>query len=398
MHQYAYTGLGTSIHSSAQLEWYKNDVNDRSIKVGGLQRITTLEGYVIPLNIIQGLPRMTIRPYTDKEWEELPHVILTSEIDWDPGQLDLTLEDDENWYDAISDLAADPFTNLFDEYGDYRHRVEVQSTKVVDSLEDIIDRCVHTATAHDIVSISNTTLAPSDDDVLPPTTQPRTITAKDRDYQALRPLFGWLPTDTIKRTFEATTQYARIPMSTILKKHFQSPNPALMATDTIYSDTPAIDSGVTTAQFFVGCDSMLCDVYGMKTDKQFVNTLEDNIRERGAPTKLVSDRAQVEISAKVQDILRTLFIGHWQSEPHQQHQNPAERRFQTVKTTTNTILDFWCSCQYLVTLPPLCMFPPQPYILCCHQQCPPSACHRFHCGYQSPPMLPFLGTCLLLGR
>jgi hypothetical protein len=107
----------------------------------------------------------------------------------------------------------------------------------------------------------------------------------------------------------------------------------------VYSDTPAIDSGVTVAQFFVGCDSMVCDIYGIKTDKQFVNTLEDNIRERGAPNKLISDRAQVEISEKVQDILRTLFIGSWQSEPHQQHQNPAERRFQTVKTAANTILD-----------------------------------------------------------
>ncbi len=47
---------------------------------------------------------MTIHPYTDKEWDDLPHVILTSELDWDPGQLDLTLEDDENWYDAISDI------------------------------------------------------------------------------------------------------------------------------------------------------------------------------------------------------------------------------------------------------------------------------------------------------
>jgi len=130
--------------------------------------------------------------------------------------------------------------------------------------------------------------------------------AKKKDYQALCPLFGWLPTDTIKHTFEATTQYACIPMSTILKKHFQSPNPALnvphrnepVATDTVYSDTPAIDSGVTTAQFFVGCDSMVCDVYGIKSDWQFVNTLEDNIRQRGAPTKLISDHAQVEISEK----------------------------------------------------------------------------------------------------
>jgi len=44
LHQYAYTGVGTSIHSPAQPEWYKNDVNDKSIKFGGLQHITTLEG------------------------------------------------------------------------------------------------------------------------------------------------------------------------------------------------------------------------------------------------------------------------------------------------------------------------------------------------------------------
>ena len=43
MHQYAYTGKGKTIHSCGQLEWYKNDVNDKSIKVqGGLQCILTL--------------------------------------------------------------------------------------------------------------------------------------------------------------------------------------------------------------------------------------------------------------------------------------------------------------------------------------------------------------------
>ena len=54
----------------------------------------------------------------------------------------------------------------------------------------------------------------------------------------------------------------------------------------------------------------------MKSDKQFANTLEDNIRTRGAMDKLISDRAQVEISKRVLDILRALFIDDWQSEPH----------------------------------------------------------------------------------
>ena len=84
---------------------------------------------------------------------------------------------------------------------------------------------------------------------------------------------------------------------------------------------------------------MFSDVYGMKTDSQFVNTLEDCIRERGAMSQLVSDCAQVETSKRVLELIRALCISNWSSEPHQQHQNPAERRYQTVKRMTNTLLD-----------------------------------------------------------
>jgi hypothetical protein len=69
----------------------------------------------------------------------------------------------------------------------------------------------------------------------------------------------------------------------------------------------------------VGTETIVTDVYGMKTEKQFVNTLEDNIHKRGAMSRLLSDLAQVEISGRVVGILRALYIGQWQSEPHQQH-------------------------------------------------------------------------------
>ena len=113
---------------------------------------------------------------------------------------------------------------------------------------------------------------------------------------------------------------------------YKSPFPAAnvnhrhepVATDTVYSDTPAIDDGSTSAQFYVGLESNVCDVYGMKTDKQFVDTLEDNIRERGAMDKLISDRAETEISNRAKDILRNLIIAAWQSEPYHEHQNHAE--------------------------------------------------------------------------
>jgi hypothetical protein len=146
-----------------------------------------------------------------------------------------------------------------------------------------------------------------------------------------------------------------MPSDTILKKYYKSPFPALnvkprdepVATDTIFSNTPAIDGGKTCAQIFVGTETLVTDVYGMKSEKQFVNTLEDNIRKRGAMSRLLSDHAQVEISAGVVGILRALSIGQWQSEQHQQHQNPCKRRYQTLKTMTNTLLD--CSGSPLYT-------------------------------------------------
>jgi hypothetical protein len=84
MNQYAYTGKGGTIHSSSQLEWCGNDVNDRSIKIdGGRQQLTTPDGYVIPIDVRRGLPYITMRPFTDEEFEELPHVLWMSEDDWD---------------------------------------------------------------------------------------------------------------------------------------------------------------------------------------------------------------------------------------------------------------------------------------------------------------------------
>ena len=136
-------------------------------------------------------------------------------------------------------------------------------------------------------------------------------------------------------------------MGTVLKRSYKSSNPVFniprrsepVACDIVYADVPAIDDGSTAATIFVGCNTNVTDAYGIKTDRQFVNTLEDNIRERGAPHKLISDRAQVEISKRVLGILRALFIDDWQSEPRQQHQNYAERRFQVLKRATNRILE-----------------------------------------------------------
>ena len=93
------------------------------------------------------------------------------------------------------------------------------------------------------------------------------------------------------------------------------------------------------AQIFVGKRTLVTDVYPLKSQKQFVNTVEDNIRFRGAMTKLISDYAKVEISNKVKDILRMYHRSSWNSEPYHQNQNPAEGRYCTLKSWTNTIMN-----------------------------------------------------------
>ena len=97
-----------------------------------------------------------------------------------------------------------------------------------------------------------------------------------------------------------------------MKKHVKSRNPALniprrhepVATDTVFSDTPSVDRGVKQAQVFVGRDTLVADADQLKSGKQFVNTLENNIRRRGAMDKLLRDSAKTDISNKVVDILR----------------------------------------------------------------------------------------------
>jgi hypothetical protein len=124
-------------------------------------------------------------------------------------------------------------------------------------------------------------------------------------------LLVWMSADIIQKTFEYTTQYARLPTGTMLKKAFRSPHPALnvyrrnedVACDIVYSNVPTIFDGSTAAIIFFGTSSKVTDVHGIKHDNQFANTLEDTIIQRGAPNRLLSDRGQAIISHKVEDIL-----------------------------------------------------------------------------------------------
>ena len=174
------------------------------------------------------------------------------------------------------------------------------------------------------------------------------VSPETPDYEQFRPYFGWVNVDTVQKTMEKSTKWGVSLTNTFpMKKHLKSRNTALnilrnyehVATDTVLSDTPAVDSGVKQAQVFVGRDTLVADAYQMKSGKQFVNTIKDNIRRRGAMDKLLSDSAKPEISNKVKDILRAYHIPNWHSEPYHQTQNPAGWRYRTIKSWTNTVMN-----------------------------------------------------------
>ena len=323
-HEYAHLGKGRSIHAAGQMEWFNCQVDDRSKIVGGAQRIETSEGYVIPLSIESGLVYMhTIRIPTDQDLQSYPHVFFTSPDIWDASGLDHeitpSLLEDINQHPDDS-LLQD---SIFDEYGDLHHRA-IQTLNIFCDLPSPPSGVPLT---HAYMHDSN---------------------PAEENWKSLRPCFGWQSEQVIKNTYQVTSRFGgTIPQHDYLKKHFKSRNPVFniprrneaVVTDTIFSDTPAINDGSTMAQFFVGRDTLVCDAYGIKTQKQFINTLYDNIRFRGAMTTLITDGGRYEISKKVADLLRNIFIKQHESEPYHQHQNKAEQRYGVVKRYINTLMN-----------------------------------------------------------
>ena len=340
-HQMAMLGKGKSILSCLQMEAYGAAINDRSrLLPGGKQRIV-MDGYQIPLDFTNGLPYLRCRKPNEAELSSLPHIIMTADTDWDPSIYDNVIDNLEEFHDTSMDTVD--HDNPFDSNGEYRHRtVATHSTVKEEEFFDAVEYTDYDDLVDDLIDTLNPECVNEIYDV-----KLTDVTNVKPNFELLRPLFGWAPIDTIKKTFDVTTQFARGRVSDTLKQHWRSRFPACnvkrrnepVATDTVFSDTPAVDSGVTAAQIFVGRESLVADVYGLKTDKEFVNTLEDNIRERGAMDKLISDCAKAEMSNRVKQILRAMCISSWYSEPYHENQNFAENRYGTLKAATNRVMN-----------------------------------------------------------
>ena len=113
---------------------FKTNVDEKSVKGGGTQLITTLDGYAVPLLIKDSLAYATSlgRP-TDQDMDTYPHVIFTSPDEWDPSVLD----HDPPHLDRLDPIQVpdQPFSDpMFDAYGDFNESIIANINTLSDNI------------------------------------------------------------------------------------------------------------------------------------------------------------------------------------------------------------------------------------------------------------------------
>ena len=367
--QGACLGRGKSILSKGQMEKFGVLVDDKSIPNGGRQCIVTMEGYVIPIHVRDGLPRIDMKPADDKALDEYPSVYLSADTAWDPKSLDCEYGEHEEFHDAIMEdpdvkerrEQRDP---RVDDYGFLRSREDYQTLfKAQDEFIAANAAAEPNDVFYDALEIFGDKEFPHTED-LPMSNWERMVNKLVQafpnrlrrmfpDLDILKPYFGWASNDKIKTMLDKTTQHYRGVVHHPFRKHFKTRYPGAnvfrlnewMAMDTWFSDVPAADDGIpghagaTMMQTYLGLKSGYVQLFPMKSEKQIPETFEDAIRKRGAPIGMMSDNAKAELYGRMQDLMRLYEIDDRQSEPHYQHQNPAERKIQDVKKNMDNVMD-----------------------------------------------------------
>jgi hypothetical protein len=86
-------GKCKSILTCLQMQAYGADIYDLYCSLsGGKQRIL-VDGYQPPLDFKNGVPHLCCRKPSEVELSYLPHIIMTSDVKWDPKQYDINFDE-----------------------------------------------------------------------------------------------------------------------------------------------------------------------------------------------------------------------------------------------------------------------------------------------------------------
>ena len=114
-------------------------MDDKSVQVGGQQRIITIDGYSMSLVFKGGLMYLKFQGIpTDTDLQTYPSVHLTSLQEWDPSVLDYVHTKDNGepslTYDSIEKFQVDP---TFDEFDDYISKL-LSTTPQISSTHNLL--------------------------------------------------------------------------------------------------------------------------------------------------------------------------------------------------------------------------------------------------------------------
>jgi len=266
-------------------------------------------------------------PNTQKEFDELPHVLFSSSVEWDPTVLDNKLSSQPNWFDIVKNDTEDGYlrTSPFDAHGNYTYRypnvkprsrnskIQLSEIRSLPSLQTghdddssiessdtadeyltethgrklIFRECYHLACdGNSIYACMEHDLCKTEPQDKPenPTSKltksietnktPVQVKKKPIDYSKYRAHFLGVPVEKIKATFQATTQFATNVMAgNKILQTIKSPWPVNnvrrrnepVATDAIKTQVPAVEDGSVMAQLFIGRKSLVSDAHGVES-------------------------------------------------------------------------------------------------------------------------------------
>jgi hypothetical protein len=148
---------------------------------------------------------MDMQQPTDDEFDTLPHIILTSDDTWDPRALD-----DEF---SITDLILDAPAQL-----EGQDAGVAPIGEYTGNIDEDIDLIIH----HCRVEHGERELEHGTVELLEQRINQRSLSTAAPNLELIRPNFGWLPLERIKKTIKATTQFARAGHRYPFRKHYRT--------------------------------------------------------------------------------------------------------------------------------------------------------------------------------
>ena len=288
--------------AKSQLEWSGCQVDDKAGLFGGEQRIRTPEGDIDLL--FDGKTTYFCTRYpTHKDRKTLPTLTLTSSLHYEPCQFVKKV---------ISQIKkeSEPYHQQSPQCKDERLDV--------DELEDRY---------------------------LPPMVNRRILWNEELLDEWSKRL-GCVPSKTVKKTFENTTQMVpsvECENADYPKQHFKPRFPYLRPrnlNEKVYTDTIfwTCDGREKCGQVFLSARSRYAYFFPLDRESQNSKALEQYLTDVGAPLVLISDGAQAEVkSEQWKKICNRHHIRRATTEPRKQNQNRAERFVQELKKTAEKL-------------------------------------------------------------